>query len=310
MNGRDGTLRGPGLAAAVLLACLLAGCGGRAPAERGSRTLQVFVSIPPQAYLAKRVGGNRVEVHTLLQPGDNPHTFNPTPKQVSMLADSDLYFTVGIGLETRIVERLSRYQGLSVVDACRNIERRSMADPLSGRTHEGKKDPHTWLDPLLAATQARNMCAAMKRQDAANAEFYEKNIAALRDDLERLNREVRAILEPVRGRRMFVFHPAYGYFADRYGLHQVPVQQAGSTPGARHLSQIIKKGRKENVEAIFVQPQYSARQARAVAGAVGAEVVPLDPLAADYPSNLKRMARMVRRALGPEDAPSTGGRNE
>ncbi len=286
---------------ASLLACL-AGCGpaGVGP-ERGEAELTVFVSIPPQAYLARQVGGERVEVHTLLEPADNPHTFDPTPHQVSKLGAADLYFTVGIGLEQRLVERVSRAGGPRVVEACRGIERRSMSEPLgaggSAHEHDGMKDPHTWLDPLLATQQAENMCGALKEADPEGSAVYERNLAALRRELEELDGDLKEILEPVRGREIYVFHPAFGYFADRYGLRQVPIQAGGASPGARHLSRLIKVARAENVQAIFVQPQYSRRDARAVARGVGAEVVPLDPLAGDYARNLEEMARRIRRTL-------------
>ena len=290
--------------AALLLCC--AGCGRHADngGVDADSKLSVFVSIPPQAYLARRVGGDRVEVHALLEPADNPHTFDPTPRQVSRLGGADLYFTAGIGLEKRLVERISRADGPRLVDATRGIERRSMAEPLGqrgeGPENHGMKDPHTWLDPMLAARQAENMCGAMKEADPQGAEVYEQNLAALRRQLEELDAELREILKPVRGREMYVFHPAFGYFADRYELLQVPIQVGGTSPGARHLSRLIRAARKQNVEAIFVQPQYSAEDAHAVARGVGAPVVPLDPLAAEYVSNLREMGRRVRQALRQE----------
>lgn len=290
---------------AVLVAALaahLAGCGPPGgPPEGTGPELNVFVSIPPQAYLAGRVGGERVEVHTLLEPGDNPHTFDPTPRQVSMLGAADLYFTVGIGLERRLVERASHAGGPRVVDACRGIDRRTMSEPLgrgdSAQGHGGMKDPHTWLNPLLAARQAENICGALKEADPGGGETYERNLAALRHELEELDADLKKVLEPVRGRQMYVFHPAFGYFADRYGLRQVPIQMGGAAPGARHLSRLIEAARAENVKAIFVQPQYSRQDAWAVARGVGAEVVPLDPLAENYVRNLKVLARRVRLAL-------------
>ena len=293
------------LVAALLVGFVGCGPDGDGPAPDDAK-LSVFVSIPPQAYLARRVGGDRVDVHALLGPADNPHTFDPTPRQVSMLGAADLYFTAGIGLEKRLVDRVARGAGPRVVDACRGIERRSMSEPLGrtgdGHDHGGMQDPHTWLDPLLAARQARNICEALKEADPAGKQTYERNLAALRRELEELDAELKDMLQPVRGRRMYVFHPAYGYFADRFGLEQVPIQVGGASPGARHLSRLIRAARRKNVRAIFVQPQYSRRDAQAVARGVGAQVVPLDPLAEDYVRNLREMARRIRGALTQEEA--------
>jgi zinc transport system substrate-binding protein len=93
-----------------------------------------------------------------------------------------------------------------------------------------------------------------------------------------------------------VFHPAYGYFADAYGLIQVAIEAQGGAPGPKHLAELIDHAKAQRSTTIFVQPQISATYAETVAKAIGARVVPLDPLALNYTENLLEMARKLAEA--------------
>jgi zinc transport system substrate-binding protein len=94
-----------------------------------------------------------------------------------------------------------------------------------------------------------------------------------------------------------VFHPAWGYFAETYGLTQVPIEKEGKEPGARALAALIEQARREQVKVIFVQPQFSRRSAEQVARAIGGQVVAIDPLAPDYADNLRQAARSIAAAV-------------
>jgi zinc transport system substrate-binding protein len=95
-----------------------------------------------------------------------------------------------------------------------------------------------------------------------------------------------------------VFHPAWGYFADAYGLHQVPVEVEGKEPKAKELDEFIKRAHELGVKAVFVQPQYSPKTAQTIADAVGARLVEADDLAPDWEKNLRKVAEQIAAALG------------
>ncbi|MBD3314523.1 MAG: ABC transporter substrate-binding protein, partial [Chitinivibrionales bacterium] len=102
---------------------------------------------------------------------------------------------------------------------------------------------------------------------------------------------------PLRGRKFFVFHPSFGYFADAYGLKQIAVETGGKEPSARRLANLIDDARQESVKVIFVQPQFSRKAAQAIADAIDGAVVPVDPLAEDYMANLGEIAAKLRAAM-------------
>lgn len=163
--------------------------------------------------------------------------------------------------------------------------------------HHGGTDPHLWLSPRLVKIQARTIADALIEVDPAGKATYEKNLAAFHKDLDALDAKLVEALAPVKGKTFMVFHPAWGYFADAYGLEQEPIEIEGKDPSGQQLARMIDMAKDEGVRVIFVQPQFSSRSAKRVAEAIGGAVVPIDPLARDYIANLEQVATTVREAL-------------
>jgi zinc transport system substrate-binding protein len=162
-----------------------------------------------------------------------------------------------------------------------------------GPGENAPRDPHIWLDPLLAKIQARTIADELSRLDPDGSDLYAQNLASLLDDLDSLDAEIREALGPARGSTMLVFHPSWGYFADRYGLRQLAIEVEGKSPGARQLHEIIETARAQGVRVIFVQPQFSTAGAEAIAREIGAVVTYADPLPRDYIAELRRVAHTV-----------------
>lgn len=153
------------------------------------------------------------------------------------------------------------------------------------------------MSPRLVKIQARAICEALARLDPAGKAHFEANLKAYSAELDRLDARLAARLAPLKGRKMYVFHPAFGYFADAYGLLQVPIETEGKEPGPRQLARLVDQAKRDQVKVMFVQPQFSTKSARAVAASLGGAVVPIDPLARDYLANLERLAAAVEQGL-------------
>jgi zinc transport system substrate-binding protein len=132
--------------------------------------------------------------------------------------------------------------------------------------------------------------------DPDNREDYERNYARFIQELEELDRDIRSRLQGLKRRDFMVFHPSWGYFADTYKLRQIPIESAGKEPGARTLVRLIEEARERGIKVVFVQQQFSRKQAVALADAIGGKVVSIDPLAQDYPFNLTRVAEAIAEA--------------
>lgn len=272
--------------------------GGQKSSEQGEPI--AFVSIGPQRYLVQSIAGSRIRVEVLVQSGQDPHTFEPTPKQMAQLSRGRLYFRIGVAFERSLIPRIrSSNPQLKIIDTQAGIELREIEEG----NHEGEDhdehglDPHTWLSPLLAKRQAQIIRDALIEADPGGREEYEAGYRNLAAELDSLHEEIAAVLAPYRGEEIFVYHPAYGYFTDEYGLRQVAVETGGSEPSAQQLARLIERARERQVRIVFVQPQFSRTGAEAVAEAIGGVVVPLDPLAEDYVENLREMARKIAEAL-------------
>jgi len=254
--------------------------------------VSAFCSIAPQEFFVQRVGGDLVSVKVLVGPGQSPHTFEPAPRQMADLAESDVYFAIGLPFENRLLGRVEELgSGIHMVDTSEDIPRRQVEDTHhhdeeDGTAHDdehgGLPDPHTWLNPRFAKIQARNICGALKELVPEDAEAFEANLVELLRDLDALDAELTDALGPLAGESIYVFHPAFGYFTDAYDLRQIPIELGGMEPSARELAGLIDRATSEGVRVIFVQPQFSARSARAIAEEIGGVMVPIDPLSADY----------------------------
>jgi len=174
-------------------------------------------------------------------------------------------------------------------------KQRASPHPAEGRQ---APDPHIWLDPRLVKIQAQNIHDALCRLDPDHRQEYGANLQAFQADLDRVDARIARALAPLKGKKLYVYHPAFGYFAAAYGLIQTPVERGGREPSARQLASLITAARRESVKVIFVQAQFPAKSAAAVARAIGGAVVPIDPLARDYLDNLNRIATAVEQGLG------------
>ncbi|HID31232.1 MAG TPA: ABC transporter substrate-binding protein [Desulfobacterales bacterium] len=264
----------------------------------------VFVSILPQAYFVERVGGERVDVSVLVGPGYSPATYEPNPTQMAELSRAKLYFRIGVPFENVWIERMIKANpDMKVVDTRRGIELLPMKTHHHGEQkdhhHHGKilKDPHIWTSLRLAKIQVQNICDALIREDPAHSAYYENNLRAFHSDVDKLDREVTEVLRNLKTRQFIAFHPAWGYFAHDYGLEQIPIEVEGKEPGARALADLIKRAKEEGIKVVFVQAQFSTRNAETVARAIGARIVRIDPLAKDYLTNMMKIAEAFAEGI-------------
>lgn len=306
--------RGAWIGCALLL---LGACDSRqgttaassAQAMNSTSPLRVFVSILPQADFVKRIAGDRVGVEVMVGPGQSHHTYEPTPRQISRLAEARAYFQVGLPFERAVCERIVKIApSIHLVDTTQGVAFRQMTgccamhDQHDGVTSShamdtghslAGRDPHIWLSPRLVKTQARTIRDALVEIDPAGTVSYDAGLARFERDLDVLNARIHERLRPFAGRAFFVFHPAYGYFADEYGLEQVAVEEEGKEPSARRLVELVGRARSLGITRVYVQPQFAVGGAKALADAIGATVVPLDPMTVDYVGDLWTLAERL-----------------
>jgi len=267
--------------------------GNSCTAAEQQRVITVFVSILPEVDFVQTIGGNRIRVSPLVLPGQSPATYAITPKQMATLAKADLYFRIGVPFENALIPKLEyTVPHLTIIDLRKGIE------PLGKQDKQtGNPDPHIWLDPTLVSKMVESIRDALIVLDPAGADIYSANCEQFQAELDQLDQQLRHILQPLAEQTIYVFHPAYAYFCRAYNLKQKPIAPEGKTPGARYLARLIEQAESDQVQFIFIQPQFSHKTAGALAKTIGATLIPLDPLAEDYMANMMNMGQSIAGAL-------------
>ncbi len=276
------------------LAMCLSFCGVAAASEG---PMPIFVSILPQAAIAQEIGGELVQVSVLVGPGHSPAIYEPTPRQMAALAQARVFFSAGMPFERGLLPKITGMPSCPVLAGNRPAPG-TASHHGHDHDHGDDIDPHTWLDPIQAMALADTIGAHLMDQLPSHAVAISERCEHLKARLAALDTEIAQVLAPHTGREFFVFHPAYGHFAQRYGLVQVAVEVGGREPGARQLAAVIDRAKARGARVIVVQPQFSRRSAKTIARAVGAEILVLDPLAKDYEANLRHIAASLASALG------------
>lgn len=250
--------------------------------------LRVLVSIAPVASMVEQLGGDLIDVHTLLPPGADPHHYAPTPRRIRALADADLLVWAGAPFEHAWRERVRAVNSQAVQQV--------LADAPDhyheAHAHE-EEDPHVWTSPAqlrAMALQVRDQLITLRPMQAEALRLRHQNVDGR---LAALQQQLTTRLQGSKQHYFLVFHPSWGYFAREFGLTQLSIEEAGKGPGARALAKRIDQARRLGIKHVFVQPQFDRRAAAVVANALDAEVVELDPLSADMPKALLQLATVI-----------------
>jgi ABC-type Zn uptake system ZnuABC Zn-binding protein ZnuA len=217
------------------------------------------------ADVVKNVGGSYISLTTLLPVGADPHSFEPTPQDIARVADANLIFLNGAGLET-FMDRLLQNSGTQapVVAVSKGVTLREAPTEEAGEhqnepAHEAADgDPHTWTDPNNVLIWVDNIAAALSQQDPSHQADYQANAKAYRQQLADLDQWIRQQVAeiPADQRKLVTDHELFGYFADRYGFTQigtvVPGYSTLAQPSAQDLANLEQAIYSLGVKAIFV----------------------------------------------------------
>ena len=258
---------------------------GCSPQKEQKHPPTIFVSIPPLAGLAKDIVGDKITVMTLVGKGESPHHYEPSAKQIAQLKNVTLFFRTGLPFEKHLIKKIAPlYPSLTFIKTQNGIQ-------------NNQSDPHLWMSPTNAIILVKNMTRELKKMDPAHADLYQKNSDQLIRNLNKTDRTIRKQLAPYAGRTFYVFHPAFGYFAQSYHLKQRAIEIEGKAPSAQQLAQLIQQAKSDHVHIIFVQKQFPTRAAKSIAQAIQGMVIPLDPLAEDLPQNFKIIAEHLEQGF-------------
>lgn len=276
----------------LLATCVLVigGCerGDRGAEATGAARVAVVASVLPHADIVRRIGGPYVDVVVLVPPGTSPSTYEPTVRELRRVADADLFVAVGhpaFPFERAWLDRL-----VAESAACEVVSGADGAPHLEG-------DPHVWLSLPAVRTLARRLRDELAERVPGATPAFDTNLARFLADVDRVDAALAGAAKGNEGRAFYVFHPAFGYIADAYGLEQVAIEEHGKEPAAGYVGRVIDRARASGARVVFVQPQFSAASAEAIADEIGARVVTLDPLPASWVDGMLAIAAGLHEAF-------------
>jgi len=239
--------------------------------------INAVVSILPEQTFVKAIGGDKVNVTLMVLPGNSPHTYEPKPSQMKDVAKAALYFAIGVEFENVWLPKFKNLNStMKVIDLTHNIQMLKMQAHTEHDEHEHQEhddhkkhegnDPHIWTSPDNIKIIAGNIYEALAKVDPANESYYKLNYDKFISLITETDRKIKSILSNrPKGTKFMVFHPSWGYFAQAYGLKQLPVELEGKSPKPKELIALIKEAREEQISAIFTQPEFSDSIAKVIA---------------------------------------------
>jgi len=286
---------------------------------------KVVASVVPVLSIVAAVMGDRGAPELLLKGSMSEHRAVFTPTQIATLGDADLVFIVGHGLEAKLAQlsgsdavngktfiELSEAPGVAKLPIRQGGAWEPDADEhdhaAEGTAAEGALtfDPHIWLDPENAKAMAREVAADLAKADPGNAAAYAANAQAFAAEIDKTSAAIAAELAPVKDKPFIVFHDAYHYFENRFGLTGVGSisDVSAQAPSAERLAQVRDKIMSAKAACVFREPQFDDRVVQTVIEGTGAREGVLDPLGAGltpgpqaYPQLLRNLAAALKDCL-------------
>lgn len=311
----------------VLVVGLLTACTTDEEAPKSAEKLTVFTTVYPLQYFTERIGGDVVNVQSIYPPGADEHTFDPTQKDMMALADADLFFYVGLGLEGFVenAAKTLKNEHVKMVATAEDITEDMLGeeDEEHHEHHEhhehdhaeehhdhGPIDPHVWISPVLSDALAYSIKEALIEAAPDKKSQFEENFELLRDDLLLLDRQFIDMTENVPQKTFFVSHAAFGYLADTYGLEQVAVAglNSQSEPSQKELASLVEYAKTHDVQYVLFEQNVSSKLTDVIRKEIGAESLMLHNLGVlttedvtnneDYFTLMERNIDTLNTALG------------
>ncbi|MGM0470844.1 MAG: metal ABC transporter solute-binding protein, Zn/Mn family [Bacillota bacterium] len=295
----------------------------------------IYTSVYPLYEVANRIAGDKLDVRLVVPNGTELHGYKPSAQKMAKLEQADIFFYVGLGLESwadKAVDNLSA-TGVETVRVSEGVNLRKFknnhrSEELDSTAHTGHDhqeaheedhkeadidhtsyDPHIWLDPLNMKQIAQQMTEKFSQLDQEHSEFYQNRYQDFTERINKLDKEFQTALANKDQEYILVSHSAFGYLGDRYGFKQLAVTgiSAHHKPSPAALSRLINQAKEHNLEYIFMETLANPRTVDVLANEADLEVLTLNPIAgltnaeqesgADYFSIMHENLANLKRAL-------------
>lgn len=285
------------LAILVVGSIALAGCANQAKKEQTTEKekMKIATTIFPLYDIIRQVGGDKIDPILILPPGSSPHTYEISPNKIKEAQGTKLFFVIGAGVDDWALNIANAINNVEIVDMDEYIS----LEPFEHQEHEDKEkgeyeekeehedehqqgdfDPHYWLSPDNAKIMAKEIASQLSNLDKEQTKYYENNAQAFVKKLSEKETEWKNKLTELNKKDLVVFHDAWGYFADYFGLSILTTFEPfpGKSPSPQYIIELQNKVKKHNISALFVEPQLSKAAITTLAQDLNVKIETLDPL--------------------------------
>jgi zinc transport system substrate-binding protein len=271
----------------------------RSSTEKTQGKILLLVSVPPYQSLVQQIAGDSFEVTTVVPPSADPHTYEPTARQLSEIAGGQLWFQIGEPFEKKLSPLLPKAQAFDLRQGLSMIQTHQSC---SGHHHD-TMDRHIWLSPKMVAIQIDTIAEALSTRYPGEKEGITARTNLLREQLTKLDQEIELTLVNTGARSFLISHPAFAYFCRDYRCNQLSVEQEGKEPKAKELEQILASALENGTRIAIAIPQHNNKGAQLIADKLRIPVRVLDPYANDCLETMRKLANLIENPYQTDTAP-------
>lgn len=265
----------------LLLPLVIIGCDTHSSTNDSQIT--IYTSIYPIQYITQEITGDEILVQSIYPPGVDAHTYEPSTRDLTSIANGEAFIYLGAGMEgfaETAVEALQSHD-VTFIELGKNTALFHSTDDHDHHGHDhGDYDPHIWLDPLRMITIAEMIQEELIKIKPNQQALYEKNLHQLKEKLLQLDQDFKDTLLPKTDKHMIVAHAAYGYWEERYGIEQIAISglSSGSEPSQKDLVEIVETAKNLNLTYIIFEQNSSDRVSSIIQDYIGAEALEIHNL--------------------------------
>ncbi len=268
------------------LTLILSACSsGNESTNKKKDQLTIYTTVFPLQYFTEQIGGKYVDVNTIYPPGADEHTFEPSQKDMMKLADSDLFFYIGLGLEGFVEKAKTtlKNENVTLVSTADKLQLPKDSGPHEDEDgdHHGDVNPHVWLDPIYCKEMAGVIRDALIKKMPQNKELFNANYEKLAGQLDELNSQFENTISKAKHKKIIVTHAAFGYWEQRYGIEQISISGLSTTnePTQKGLEKIVSLADREGLHYILFEQNVQSKLGKIVQKEIGARALPIHNLA-------------------------------
>lgn len=278
---------------ALLLSLTLVGCSAsKTTANPTPKKTLLLVSVPPYQSLVQQIAGDAFLVTTVVPPSADPHTYEPTARQLSEIAEGRLWFQIGEPFERKLFSLLPKAESLDLRQGLTMIHN-SDSHHVCSHAHADEMDRHIWLSPKMVAHQIDTIALALSERYPEQKEGIHARSEALKKQLYELNVEIELRLHKTTARSFLISHPAFAYFCRDYGCSQLSVEQEGKEPRPKELEELLASAVSQGARIAIAIPQHNNKGAQLIADKLNIPVRVVDPYANDCMETMRTLAGLL-----------------